>query len=143
KGPVHAGMTITLEGTLNCSTVQPFNTLAMPHWIRIFGTNDWTPRATQLVEQLDSLGFDVTTEVMGEEDEWEQVSLETAGMETPVMLERTPPDDPEIDEEVDPLLEWLESVDDVFDVEEIERVLRHTMQLFILGMPIGMHSAPY
>ena len=58
----------------------------MPHWIRIFGTNDWTPRATQLVEQLDSLGFDVTTEVMGEEDEWEQVSLETAGMETPVIV---------------------------------------------------------
>lgn len=109
----------------------------MANWIRIFGTTGQAPRVSALVEHLDGLGIEVTWEVMGDDKEWEQVSLQTATMPAPLMIERMPTDDSEIRDEVDPLIQWLETVDDVLDVDEIERALGGTRQLFIIGMPVG------
>ena len=112
----------------------------MSNWIRIFGTNATTLRVSALVEQLDEAGVEVTWEVMGDDQEWEQVSLQTPAMQAPVMLERMALDDPEIHEEVAPLLDGLERLDDVYDVDEIEQVLGGTRQLYILGMPAGLQG---
>jgi hypothetical protein len=112
----------------------------MANWIRIFGTNNWRPRASALVEHLLRAGFRIDSDVLGDDDDWEQVTLEDPGTEAPVMLERMPPDSAEVCDEVEPLLEALERMDDVVDVDQIEDVLRQTRQLFIVGIPSGLHS---
>ncbi len=110
----------------------------MAYWIRVFGTKRTCPHASDLLDTCLRHGFELESEVLGEDVDWEQVTFRVPGAREGVMVERVgggPEGDAEVREEVRPVIATFEGrtgehVDEVLDT------IRKTKQLFIIGVPL-------
>jgi hypothetical protein len=107
----------------------------MPRWIRVFGTNDHVPRASDVMGYVLRCGLTIESEVLGEDAAWEQLLLRHEFDSEPVMLERLSPDDPELADEVEPLLDWLGGAAAPDPDMALRRILQRARQIYIVGVP--------
>jgi hypothetical protein len=107
----------------------------MAHWIRVFATSAQAPTASELLLALVRRGVAVDSEVLGEDQAWEQVTFRVSGTKQPIMVERvggSPEAMEEVGEEVRPVVESLQRHPEG-RAAEIVRYLRDARQLFIIG----------
>ena len=110
----------------------------MAYWIRVFGTKRTCPQASELLATCLRHGFEIESEVLGEDDDWEQVTLRLPGAGEGVMVERVgggPEGDAEVREEVRPVIATFEGREGE-RVASVLRTIRNTKQLFIIGVPL-------
>lgn len=107
----------------------------MPRWIRVFGTNQQTPRASEIQTSLLRCGMFVQSDVDGDDGSWEQVRLRHELASESVQLELLPPDDPELADEIEPILDWLSEQPGSPNAQVLRETLSRVSQVYIIGVP--------
>lgn len=111
----------------------------MAYWMRVFGTSAICPKASELLEVCLRQGMEAESEVLGEDDDWEQVTFRSPGAAEGLMVERVGGGEfgaEEVAEEVRPVLQTFEGRDEP-EAQQVLTKIRNTRQLFIVGIPTG------
>ncbi len=111
---------------------------SMAYWIRVFGTKRTCPLASDLLNTCLRHGFEIESEVLGDDEEWEQVTFRVPGAREGVMVERVgggPEGQEEVREEVQPVIATFEGRSGE-KVDHVLETIRKTKQLFIIGVPL-------
>ncbi len=109
----------------------------MSFWMRVFGTREQCPSATELMHVCLHQGVEVQSEVLGDDRDWEQVTLRLPGAAEGVMVERVGGGElgaEEVREEIRPVVESFEGREGPGIAEVLDRI-RNSQQLFIIGLP--------
>jgi hypothetical protein len=103
-------------------------------WYRVFGGNETAPAPAALLENLHSLGFDVTGRIHGDGQGWFRAELELREGLT-LTLERYLATADDIRAELNSWAAWVESVADGPDAVKLMQRLIAARQVFTLRRP--------